>query len=99
VSPGFQKFVNVVTYGAGRASAQLRQKKAEFHLKHKALNEEIKEFNAKNPNNKKHKKTMGISDATWIWLSGFSKGVSMRLKEYKAETIKDVPAPTPQVQQ
>lgn len=95
VSPGFQKFVNVVVYGAGRASAQLKHKKDEFKEKHKEFNAQVKEFNSKNPENKKHSKTFGLSNTLWFWLHGFSKGVGMRLAQYKSEKAASTPTAPP----
>ncbi len=85
--------MNVTVYGMGRASAQLKEKKTQFKEKHKDFNAEVKEFNSKNPEKKKHSKTFGLSNTLWFWLSGFSKGVSMRLEQYKAEKQAASPPP------
>lgn len=94
VSPGFQKFVNVVAYGMGRASALLKSEKSKFNEAHKQENEEIKAHNLKNPDKRKARKRLGISTSLWLWFKGFTKGVDMRMKEYKAEKKPDL-APVP----
>lgn len=84
VSPGFQRFLNVLFYGLGRGAASFSHHKNLFVEKHKALNDEIREHNKKNPEKKRHQKRFGIMNGFWFWLKGFSEGVNSRQKQYKA---------------